>query len=191
MFFEQLHNVFEFVCVYYSTILGFCAIISIFVMGIIMALRSSAFVGHVFGRAALWCMLIPVLFCGKLRANFETRVGVCTIFRWYSFLSEHRWICAVHMAGIIAFAALLIYRRVRLKRLTRFMTDSEDHLSVYPVKEFSGKASSFCLGCFKPVIVVPDSLQGAERGVVIKHEETHVRVWWKDRVKCFRAELPA
>ena len=100
MFFEQLHNVFEFVCVYYSTILGFCAIISIFVMGIIMALRSSVFAGHVFGRAALWCMLIPVLFCGKLRAYFETRVGVRTIFRWYSFLSEHRWICAVYMAGL-------------------------------------------------------------------------------------------
>ena len=167
---------FEFVCVYYSTILGFCAIISFFVMGIIMALRSSVFAGHVFGRAALWCMLIPVLFCGKLRAYFETRIGVHTIFRWYSFLSEHRWICAVYMAGIIVFAALLIYRRVRLKRLIRFMPDSEDHLSVYPVKVFSGKTSSFCMGYFKPVIVVPDSLQGAERGVVIKHEETHIRL---------------
>lgn len=166
---------FEFVCVYYSTILGFCAIISFFVMGIIMALRSSVFAGHVFGKAALWCMLIPVLFCGKLRAYFETRIGVHTIFRWYGFLSEHRWICAVYMAGIIAFAALLIYRRVRLKRLIRFMPDSEDHLSVYSVKVFSGKTSSFCMGCFKPLIVVPDSLQGAERGVVIKHEETHIR----------------
>ncbi len=56
------------------------------------------------------------------------------------------------------------------------MPDSEDHLSVYPVKVFAGKASSFCLGCFKPVIVVPDSLQGAERGVVIKHEETHIKL---------------
>ena len=167
---------FEFVCVYYSTILGFCAIISFFVMGIIMALRSSVFAGHVFGRAALWCMLIPVLFCGKLRAYFETRIGVHTIFRWYSFLSEHRWMCTLYMAGIIVFAALLIYRRVRLKRLIRFMPDSEDHLSVYPVKVFSGKTSSFCLGCFKPVIVVPDILQGAERGVVIKHEETHIRL---------------
>lgn len=167
---------FEFVCVYYSTILGFCAIISFFVMGIIMALRSSVFAGHVFGRAALWCMLIPVLFCGKLRAYFETRIGVHTIFRWYSFLSEHRWMCTLYIAGIIVFAALLISRRVRLKRLVRFMSDSDDHLSGYHVKVYSGKASSFCFGCFKPVIVVPDSLQGEEGDVVIKHEETHIRL---------------
>ena len=123
MFFNRLYMFLEFVCVYYSTILGFCAIISVFVIGIIMLLRSTVFARSVFGKGALWCMLIPVLFCGKLRVYFETRVGVRTIFRWYSFLSENRWICAVYMAGIIAFAALLIYRRVRLKRLVGFMPD--------------------------------------------------------------------
>ena len=176
MFFNRLYMFLEFVCAYYSTILGFCAIVSIFVIGIIMLLRSTVFARSVFGKGALWCMLIPVLFCGKLRVYFETRVGVRTIFRWYSFLSENRWICAVYMAGIIAFAALLIYRRVRLKRLVGFMPDSDDNLSGYSVKVYSGKASSFCFGCIKTVIVVPDSLQGAERGVVIKHEETHIRL---------------
>ena len=82
----------------------------------------------------------------------------------------------MYIVGIMAFAALLIYRRVRLKRFVGFMPDSDDNLSGYPVKVYSGKASSFCLGCFKPVIVVPDSLQGAEGEVVIKHEETHIRL---------------
>ena len=41
LFFNELYKFFEFVCVYFATILGFCAIISIFVLGIIMILRST------------------------------------------------------------------------------------------------------------------------------------------------------
>ena len=76
---EFLHGLYEFlhfVCVYYATILGFCALMSVIVIGIIMLLRSTLLSKSIFGKAALWALMIPCLFCGKLHFYVETKLGV-------------------------------------------------------------------------------------------------------------------
>ncbi|MBE5823957.1 MAG: M56 family metallopeptidase [Butyrivibrio sp.] len=175
LFFNELYGFLEFVCVYYSTILGFCAIISVFVLGIIMTLRSTLFSGSTFVKGALWCLLIPVLFCGKLHAFFETRAGV-RLFYWWYLLCNRRWICAVYFVGMIVVGTLFVARRIKVWKAANRLFDSKDHASTFVIKEFSGHLSSFCIGCLKPMIIIPEGLEGLEADIVIKHEETHIKL---------------
>jgi hypothetical protein len=175
LFFNELYRFLEFVCVYFATILGFCAIISIFVLGIIMMLRSTLLSKSVFGKAALWCLLIPVIFCGKLHAYFETHVGV-RMFYWWYLLCSRRWVCVVYLVGMIILGAWIIVKRKRLMDSVNRLYDSEDHASAFAIKEFPGQVSSFCTGCLNPVIVIPEGMSGNEADIVIKHEETHIRL---------------
>ncbi len=175
LFFNQLYSFLEFVCVYYSTILGFCVIISVFVLGIIMILRSTLFARSIFGKGALWCLLIPVIFSGKLHAYFETHIGI-RMFYWWYLLCSKRWICVAYIAGLIISGVYLFTKRKKLMDTVNRLYDAKDHTSVFVIKEFPGHISSFCTGCIKPVIVVPESLQAETANIVIKHEETHIRL---------------
>ncbi len=175
LFFNELYSFLEFVCVYYSTILGFCAIISVFALGIIMILRSTLLSKSIFGRGVLWCLLIPVIFCGKLHVFFETRVGV-RLFYWWYLLCNKRWISVVYVAGMIIAGVWLITKRKRLMDSVNRLYDSTDYASVYSIKEFPGEISSFCTGCIRPVIIIPENLSSEKAQIIIKHEETHIRL---------------
>ncbi len=174
LFFRNLNMFIEFVCVYFATILGFCAIISVFVLGIIMILRSSLLSKSVFGKAALWCLLIPIIFCGKLHVYFETKAGLYLILWWQNLCISHKWIGMVYIIGILAIGFRYWWRRKKLTDSVNRLFDSEEHKSKYVIKTFPGEMSSFCTGCLRPVIVVPESLSSDEAGIVIKHEETHI-----------------
>ena len=175
LFFNELYRFLEFVCVYFSTILGFCAIISVLVLGIIMILRSTLFTKSIFGKGALWCLLIPVIFCGKLHAYFETHIGV-RLFYWWYLLCSKRWVCVVYFAGMIIIGAFLAAKRKRLMDSINRLYDSKDHASSFAIKEFPGEVSSFCAGCIRPAIVIPENLPPENAQIVIKHEETHIRL---------------
>jgi len=175
LFFNELYRFLEFVCVYYSTILGFCAIVSVFALGIIMILRSTLLSKTIFGRGVLWCLLIPVIFCGKLHVFFGTQVGV-RLFYWWYLLCNKRWISAVYVAGIFIAGVWLITKRKRLMDSVNRLYDSTDYASVYSIKEFPGEISSFCTGCIRPVIVIPEKLSSEKAQIIIKHEETHIRL---------------
>ncbi len=175
LFFYELYGFLEFVCVYYSTILGFCAIISVFVLGVIMTLRSSLFSRMVFGKGVLWCMLIPVIFCGKLHAYYSTPLGVKVFYRWYALFST-RWISALYFAGMIFIGTLLVVKRRGLSRMVNRLYESGKYSSDYAMKEYPGRISSFCMGCLKPTIVISEDLLEDDAAVIIKHEETHIQL---------------
>ena len=175
LFFNELYRFLEFVCVYFSTILGFCVIISVFVLGIIMILRSTLFSKSIFGKGALWCLLIPVIFCGKLHAYYETYIGF-RLFYWWYLQCNKRWICIVYFGGIFIIGAWLITKRKRLMDSVNHLYDSNVYSSDFVIKEFPVSVSSFCTGCLKPVIVIPEGMSQNEADIVIKHEETHIRL---------------
>ena len=175
LFFNELYRFLEFVCVYYSTILGFCAIVSVFVLGIIMILRSTLFSKSIFGKGALRCLLIPVIFCGKLHAYFETYIGI-RMFNWWCFLCSKRWICMIYFVGMLIAGAWLFTKRKRLMDSVNHLYDSNVYSSDFVIKEFPVSVSSFCTGCLKPVIVIPEGMSPNEADIVIKHEETHIRL---------------
>lgn len=175
LFLSNLYFFLEFVCVYFATILGFCAIMSVFVTGIILILRSTVFSKHIFGRAALWCLLIPVIFCGKLHMYYQTYVGFKLFYWWYE-LCVTRWISVLYCAGIAVTGLVFITKRKRLRRRVDHFYDSKRFSSKYTIKEYPGQVSSFCTGCIKPVIVIPEDIDDSRLFVVIRHEETHIRL---------------
>ena len=174
LFFHELYIFLEFVFVYYATILGFCTIMSVFVLGIIMILRSTVFTKYIFGKGALWCLLIPVIFCGKLHFYYRTKVGIRLFYWWYVLGFTHRWLFVVYFGGIMVAGIWFLTRRVKLKRAVNEFEEAKDYESRYKILIYPGKFASFCTGCFKPVIVIPEGMSKGEAEIVIRHEETHI-----------------
>ena len=176
LFFYDLYQFLRFVCVYYATILGFCMVISIWALGIIMLLRGTLFSKYVYGKAALWMLVVPCLFCGKLHLYFENRVGVRLFYWWYYICSKFQALCLIYITGGIILAVYLIRRR---KKLHVYLNTLEDYGKVsgaIPIKMFPAEISSFCTGCFNPTIVVPENITDDQAEVIVRHEETHIKM---------------
>ncbi|XME03315.1 M56 family metallopeptidase [Lachnospiraceae bacterium C1.1] len=174
MFLHDLYDFLRFVCVYYATILGFCALMSVTVIGIIMLLRSTLLSGSIFGKAALWVLMIPCLFCGKLHFYVESEAGVKLFYWWYAVCGNWHIICLMYMLGVICLAVWLMLRRRKLHRSVRGLDDYKEDISRFKIKVTDEDVSSFCTGCIKPVIVISDRLENAQIQTIIKHEETHI-----------------
>ena len=174
MFLNGLYEFFHFVCVYYATILGFCALMSVIVIGIIMLLRSTLLSKSIFGKAALWALMIPCLFCGKLHFYVETKLGIKLFYWWYVVCAKWQIICLMYMLVGTSLAIWLIIRRRKLHRLIRDLDDYKENSSRFSIKVIDGDVSSFCTGCIKPVIVISKDLQNEQIKTIIKHEETHI-----------------
>lgn len=173
-FLYDLFSFCRFVMVYYTTILGFCALISMMVLVFIMILRSTFFSGSVFGKAALWTLVIPCLFCGKLHLFFENRIGVRLFHWWYNACVGHRAVCLAYFSVGTALAGYLIHRRRDLLRRTRGFEECRSIFSKYDLRQFPGETPSFCAGCIRPVIVIPEGIEKEQAEVIVKHEETHI-----------------
>ena len=174
LFLQNLYHFINFVCVYFATILGFCALMSVIVIGIIMLLRSTLLSKSIFGKAALWALMIPCLFCGKLHFYVETKLGAKLFYWWYVVCGKWQIICLMYMLIGISLAIWLIIRRRKLHRLVRDLDDYKENSSRFSIKVIDGDVSSFCTGCIKPVIVIPKALQNKQIKTIIKHEETHI-----------------
>ena len=174
MFLHDLYEFFHFVCVYFATILGFCALMSVIVIGIIMLLRSTLLSKSIFGKAALWALMIPCLFCGKLHFYVETKLGVKLFYWWYAICGRWQIISLMYMFVGISLGIWFMLRRRKLHRLVQDLDDYKENISRFKVKIIDGDVSSFCTGCIKPVIVIPSRLENAQIQTIVKHEETHI-----------------
>ncbi|SDB25955.1 BlaR1 peptidase M56 [Butyrivibrio sp. INlla16] len=174
-FFTNISQFFEFLVVYYSIILGFCALISVLVLGIIMFLRKTVLADRVFAKAASWGLLILCLFCGKLKLIFETKAGWYTLGRW-DLLCAHRIVSIIYIVGIFIFAAYFIYRRRRLHKFVKGLDKATTCSFDNEIRKYPGTISPFCIGCIHPIIVIPEKLDVQNALIVIKHEETHIKL---------------
>ena len=174
MFISELYQFLRFVCVYYATTLGFCAIMSYFVIGIIMLLRKEVFRNCVFGKAALWSLMILVLFCGKLHVYFENKIGVRFFLWWYTLCSKWNIVSLVYILIGIAIAFYFVRRRCRLYNILSELEEYGKVNSKFKIKKFSGEVTSFCTGCIKPIIAIPEGIDKEETEIILRHEETHI-----------------
>ena len=174
---EQLGKVIEFLCVYYATVLLRCALISIPVLVLILVLRKTVLKNSVFSRGAVWLILIPVLFTGRMHFYYETSIGVRGFIWTQEFFSRWNWIAVVYMG--IAFVLLLIklVRRIRLNR----------HIKKLPISQMCGEKISvsdgrhtpFSTGLIRTHIVIPaemiSEMAEEDLSTIITHEKTHIR----------------
>lgn len=163
--------------VYYVVQLGKCAMIAAAVLAVILFLRRSLFGRTVFLKGALWCLLVPVSFIGKLRFFYETKAGVHLFVWWDGLCMRHPWICWLYLAGMLAAAWRLLIKRKQMEAL----------LSTMPVREVADTqvivarlpVTPFTTGVFRPKIVLPElfleQCTEDEVKLIILHEKIHIR----------------
>ncbi len=167
----------NFCAVYFATLLGRCAILSLPVLGIVLLLRITVLQNTTFAKGAIWAALAPVLLLGKLAVYYESRLFLPLLY-WQSWCCGYWWVCCGYLAGVAVSLALLIRRRAKLHRMLREL----------PAEMIDGQkaylcaltVSPFTAGVLSPKIVLPtlarEKLSEDELRTVLLHERTHIRL---------------
>lgn len=178
MYWQRCLQWLDAICVYFAEILGRSAMISILVITVILLCRKVFLRKKVFGRGMIWCLLVPVLFVGKLRVFYETGIGIQLFWWWISICRVHMWVSKIYMLGIVVFGIYVFMQRRRLKRFVcklepTVIGDRKVYISDLSV-------SPFTVGIFRARIVVPRTMQEnfgeKELELVLLHEKIHVRL---------------
>ena len=170
-------EVVDFCAVYWATLLGRCAMLSVPVLGIVLLLRGTVCRERVFLRGAVWAALLPVPSLGSLAVFYESRVFLPLLW-WQSLCIGHVWIRWGYLGGAAA-GLVMAYRRRRTLSRT---------LSVLPSETIAGErillwdapVSPFAAGVLSPKIVVSKAVRERmdEDGLrlILLHERTHIRL---------------
>lgn len=89
---------------------------------------------------------------------------------WYARLTPWHAAAAVWAVGVVALAVYSVVGYIRLKRRVALACKTPDGC-------YSGAcvAVPFTLGVVRPLIYMPDHVQGTARQAVLLHEQTHIR----------------
>ncbi|MBO4914993.1 MAG: M56 family metallopeptidase [Oscillospiraceae bacterium] len=168
----------DFCAVYFMTLLGRCAMVSLPVLGVILLLRKTALRRSTFAKGAVWAIMLPVLLVGRLSVYYSGSKLYLPLLLWQSWCSGYWWVRYGYLAGVIVGLAVMIYRRRKLHRLLRGLpTERIDGQTVYlsPLT-----VSPFTAGILHPKIVLPtlarEQLDDSELRTVLLHERTHIRL---------------
>ncbi len=177
-FLEGCAQVLNLVVVYYSVQILRCALFSFPVLGFVLILRKTVFNNTVFLKGMLWSLFIPLVFIGKMKFFYETRIGV----RWFIWIDNlcfrHSWLCWLYFFGIIAFSASLYMKRKRLKKFISGM----EKIEICRTKVFISDVSitPFSFGAFCSHIVLPEIILSEysrkELEMIILHERNHIKL---------------
>ncbi len=164
--------------VYYVIQLIRCVMISVAVSGVILFLRSTLLKNRVFLKSALWSLLIPVLFVGKMKFFYEHTTGVLLFTWWNRILSKYLWISWLYLAAVFLYAARLIHQKRKLKKLTAGMEKRNVEGTIVYVTKMPVTPST--IGVFQPRIVMPEVMlkeySSIELRTILLHEKTHIRL---------------
>lgn len=165
-------------CVYFAEILGRSAMLSVLIMAVILFLRKTILRKSVFGKGMVWCLLVPVLFMGKLKIFYETKIGVRMLLWWNNSCIEYVWIARAYVLGIIVFGIYIFMQRRRLKRFVCGLERKELCNTTVYIGNLS--VSPFTVGTFRARIVVPETmlteLGENELATILLHERMHIRL---------------
>ncbi|MCI9441767.1 MAG: M56 family metallopeptidase [Ruminococcus sp.] len=164
--------------VYYAVQIIRCVLFSVIVFIVIFFLRKTVFENHVFIKGALWSMLIPVLFTGRMKFFYENRAGV-KLFSWLTAICmNHLWVCRLYLCGVFLFAALLFHRRRKLKKMVTCMEKRKIDGTFIYVTDIPVTPST--VGVFRPKIVMPEAIlkeyAQEEIRTILLHEKIHIRL---------------
>ena len=164
--------------VYYVIQLVRCVLISFAAAGVILFLRSTLLKNRVFLKSALWSLLLPVLFVGKMKFFYEHTIGVLLFTWWNTILANHLWISRLYVTVVILYAAHLIHQKRKLKKLTAGMEKRNVEGTIVYVAKMPVTPST--IGIFKPRIVMPEVMlkeyNSTELQTILLHEKTHIRL---------------
>lgn len=165
--------------VYYVVQLVRCVLLSFVVFAFVFALRKTVLKNRVFLKGALWSLFIPVLFIGKMKFFYENRIGVKLFSRLTVACMSHIWVCWLYLCGVFLYAALLFYRRRKLKKMVAGMEKRkvDGTVAIYVTKT---PITPSTVGVFRPKIVMPEAIlkgyAGKEFQTILLHEKMHIRL---------------
>lgn len=176
------------VCViYYGMQLMRCALVSMGVFAVICLLRKTLLRHSVFFKGALWSLLLPMLFVGKLKFFYENTVGIILFTWWAEIFKNHIWAYWLYIGGVFVYAAWLWARRKKMEKLVagmekRMVGDTAVYVTKLPI-------TPSAVGVFRPKIVLPEIIlqryDDQELQTILLHEKTHIRLghlwlylWW-------------
>lgn len=167
------------VCVLYYVIqLLRCVLLSFPVCAIVFTLRKTVLKNRVFLKGAVWSLFIPVLFMGRLHFFYENNTGVKLFTSWTVTCRNHVWICWLYVWGVSAYAALLFYRRRKLKKSLAGMEKRKVWDTVIYVTKMPVTPST--MGVFRHKIVMPEIIwkeySREEFQTILLHEKIHIRL---------------
>lgn len=177
-FWNGVRQFFNLCFVYYALQLVRCALLSFIVFAFVFAMRKTALKNKVFLKGALWSLFIPVLFAGKMRFFYENKIGVKLFSGFTEMCMNHMWICRLYLCIVFLYAALLFYRKRKLKKLLAVMEKRRvDGTVVYVTKT---PVTPSAVGVIRPKIVIPEVMlkeyDGKEFQTILLHEKTHIRL---------------
>lgn len=166
----------DFCAVYFSTLLGRCAALSLPVLGLVLLLRKTLWKRSAFARGVAWTGLLPVLFLGKLYVFYKSRIFLPFV-QWQSWCGGYWWVRWGYLAGVAAGLVLLVRRRAKLRRLLRGLPS--DSIGGQRVYLCDMPVSPFTTGLVSPKVVIPEiarrKLDEDELQTILLHERTHIR----------------
>jgi len=174
----QLVSLMDFCAVYYTTQLVRCAAFSFVLIGLVMLLRKKFFSKRTFFRGMLWALFLVIPFLGRLKLFYENE-AVRKVTRWLTAgTMSCLWVDRIYLMGILA-AAICIFRKyLHLRQIvagTEKVMFESTHIYVTDMN-----VTPFTVGLLKPKIVLPkvmaDSYGRDELDIVIRHEQTHIRL---------------
>ncbi len=164
--------------VYYAMQLVRCALLSYAVFALICLLRKTAGRNRVFLKGALWSLLVPVLFTGRMKFFYESRIGWHLFSWWTAFSVSRTWICRLYLAGVSVCVFRLFWKRRRLKKLTAGMEKRTVCQTAVYVTDLPVTPST--IGVFMPKIVMPrvilEEYDRKEVEMILLHEKVHIRL---------------
>ena len=176
-----LYNTIQFLnfCVFYYTVeLVRCMLLSFGVFATVIFLRKTVLKNSVFLKGAVWALFIPVLFTGKMKLFDETGIGMIFSNCWRAIGKYHVWICWLYICGIFLYAALLIHKKRKLKKLVAGMEKREVGGTCIYVVDIP--ITPFTIGIFRPKIIMPkvmlEEYDSEEIQTILLHEKIHIRL---------------
>lgn len=146
-------------------------------------------VARLYVRAYLWLVVLPVPFMGGLKlipGHFRIRNHIYIVL--YEKIMAYRIIGKLYFLGIIITAAILVFRKIRLRSWVKRLPVLDD-ISAYGIEknDIPGVQvrtteliiTPFTIGLWRPVIVLPEyilrSFDKEEIGTVLQHECCHIK----------------
>ena len=173
----RLAEIFDFCAVYFVTLLGRCAAFSLLTLGGVLALRQAVRKNAPFAKGALWTAFLPILFLGKLRVYYQSRLFLPLIL-WQSWCSAYWWIRYGYLLGIAVSFSAPLRRRAKLGGILRHMESVKmDGQRIYLC---DAPVSPFAAGILFPKIILPKAawkrLAREDLRLILLHEQTHIRL---------------
>ncbi|MCH5265944.1 MAG: M56 family metallopeptidase [Lachnospiraceae bacterium] len=178
VFWDKVMQILNFCAFYYTIQIIRCVLLSFAVSVVVFILRKIISKNNVFLKGALWALFIPLLFAGKMKFFDESEIGIMLSWWWKGITFNHIWICWLYLFVMFLYAARLIYKKRKLKKLVAGMERRKvDGTFIYVT---ALPVTPFTIGVLRPRIVMPEVvLEEYDREdfqAILLHEKTHIRL---------------